>query len=145
MIGQSQHDVCPSSTPELFHTLLLSAIIRLQNRQNPTFGGPSEHCGHFSPVAFPTEGVFGPQGGQHPLRQTIAPGPFAKQVVDRVLSTKEPSYIGKGTNAFLGWLLNAIRPRKIFDSWLDRAAGLDDAGLVDKIYQRAQRATERDL
>jgi 1-acylglycerone phosphate reductase len=81
---------------------------------------------------------------QHAAK-TIAPGPFAKQVVDRVLSTKEPSYIGKGTNAFLGWLLNAIRPRKIFDSWLDRAAGLDDAGLVDKIYQRAQRATERDL
>ena len=50
------------------------------------------------------------------------------------MSTKEPSYIWKGTNAFLVWLLNAIGPRKIFDSSLKKAAGLDDAGFVDKMY-----------
>jgi hypothetical protein len=33
-----------------------------------------------------------------------------------------------------------IGPRKIFDSSLKKAAGLDDAGLVDKIYQWAQRS-----
>lgn len=75
--------------------------------------------------------------------KTVAPGPFARQVVDSVLSTTEPSYIWKGTNAFLVWLLNAIGSRKIFDSSLKKAAGLGDAGIVDKIYQRAQRATKR--
>ena len=73
--------------------------------------------------------------------KTMRPGPFAKQVVDQVLSTRNTSYIWKGTNAFLVWLLNAIGPRKIFDSSLKKTAGLDDAGLVDKIYHRAQRAT----
>lgn len=70
---------------------------------------------------------------------TMTPRPFAKQVVSEVLSSKDTSYVWKGTNAFLVWLLNAVGPRKIFDSSMKKAAGLSDAGLVSKIYHRAQQ------
>jgi 1-acylglycerone phosphate reductase len=71
-------------------------------------------------------------------RESIKTGPFARQVVSQVLATTPTSYIWKGTNAFLVWFLNAIGPRKVFDSTMKKAAGLDDAKLVSKVYQEAQ-------
>lgn len=76
-------------------------------------------------------------------RESIKTGPFAKQVVSQVLATTPTSYIWKGTNAFLVWFLNAVGPRKVFDSTMKKAAGLDDAALVGKIYQKAQDVTEQ--
>ena len=75
-------------------------------------------------------------------RESIKPGPFAKQVVGQVLATTPKNYIWKGTNALLVWLLNAIGPRKVFDSTMKKSGGLDDAALVGKAYQRAQDATK---
>lgn len=77
-------------------------------------------------------------------RDSIKPGPFAKQVVSQVLATSPSSYIWKGTNAFLVWLLNAVGPRKVFDSGMKKAAGLDDAALVRKAYARAQETTKQE-
>ena len=74
--------------------------------------------------------------------KTMKPGPFAVQVVDQVLGTRSTSYIWKGTNAFLVWLLNAVGPRKVFDSSLKKAAGLGDAGLVGEICRRAQQGSK---
>jgi 1-acylglycerone phosphate reductase len=71
-------------------------------------------------------------------RESIKPGPFAKQVVGQVLASTPTSYIWKGTNAFLVWLLNAIGPRKVFDSTMKKPAGLDDGSLVSKVYKKAQ-------
>lgn len=73
-------------------------------------------------------------------KDSVTPATFAKQVVDQVLSTKEPSYIWKGTNAFVVWFLNAVSPRKVFDSTMKKAVGLDDASLTKKIYNRGQQA-----
>lgn len=73
-------------------------------------------------------------------KDSETPTIFAKQVVDQVLSTKEPSYIWKGTNAFVVRLLNAIGPRKVFDSTMKKAAGLDNSTLTKKIYNRGQQA-----
>lgn len=76
-------------------------------------------------------------------RVSIKPGPFAKQVVSQVLATSPSSYIWKGTNAFLVWLLNALGPRKVFDSGMRKASGLDDTALVGKVYARAQATAKQ--
>lgn len=77
-------------------------------------------------------------------RESVKPGPFAKQVVGQVLATKPQSYIWKGTNAFIVWMLNAIGPRKVFDSTMKKGSGLDNATLVERIYARAQGSTKGD-
>ena len=76
-------------------------------------------------------------------RDSIKTGPFAKQVVHQVLATAPSSYIWKGTNAFLVWLLNAVGPRKVFDSTIKKASGLDDPILVGKVYARAHNTTRQ--
>lgn len=76
------------------------------------------------------------------LRSTeasISPVVFAEQVVDKILDSDDRNYIWKGTNAFIVWLLNAIGPRKVFDSTMKAAVGLDDRNLRQKIYERGQR------
>jgi 1-acylglycerone phosphate reductase len=76
-------------------------------------------------------------------RDSIKSGPFAKQVVREVLATSPSSYIWKGTNALLVWLLNAIGPRKVFDSVVKKASGLNDAALVSKAYARAHETAKQ--
>ena len=69
---------------------------------------------------------------------SISPVVFAQQVVDKVLDSDDTNYIWKGTNAFIVWLLNAIGLRKIFDSIMKTAVGLDDGNLRKRIYERGQ-------
>jgi 1-acylglycerone phosphate reductase len=76
-------------------------------------------------------------------RESIEPGPFAKQVVSQVLAITPTSYIWKGTNALLVWLLNAIGSRKVFDSTMKKGGGLDDATMVGKVYAKAQETTKQ--
>jgi short-subunit dehydrogenase len=71
-------------------------------------------------------------------KSSIRPQPFARQVVDELLKP-QTSYIWKGTNAVLIWLLNAIGHRKIFDSTMKKAVGLDQGDLRRNIYERGQK------
>ncbi|CAG9983860.1 unnamed protein product [Clonostachys byssicola] len=74
-------------------------------------------------------------------KSSVLPRAFARQVVEEVLKP-QTSYIWKGTNAVLIWLLNAIGHRKIFDSTMKKAVGLDQADLRRDIYERGQRLAE---
>ncbi|RYP37775.1 hypothetical protein DL767_002790 [Monosporascus sp. MG133] len=76
---------------------------------------------------------------QRHAKASMTPAVFAQQVVPEVLGTNHSSYIWKGTNAFIVWLLNAIGPQKVFDSNMKSAVGLDDESLRKKIYERGQR------
>lgn len=76
-------------------------------------------------------------------RVSIKPRPFAKQVVGKVLAPAPSSYIWKGTNAFIVWLVDTLGPRKVFDSGMKKASGLDDATLVSKVYARAHQNTKQ--
>jgi hypothetical protein len=70
---------------------------------------------------------------------SISPAVLAKQIVPSVLGTKQVSYLWKGTNAFIVWLLNAIGPRKVFDSTMMGPVGFDDKNQVKRIFERGQR------
>lgn len=70
-------------------------------------------------------------------KMTMRPDEFARQVV-RALEGGGDSYIWKGSNAFVVWLLNAVGPRKVFDSTMKGSVGFDDNTLRKKIYQRSQ-------
>ncbi|KAJ5750744.1 short-chain dehydrogenases/reductase [Penicillium manginii] len=70
---------------------------------------------------------------------SISPAVLAKQIVPSVLGTKEVSYLWKGTNAFIVWLLNTIGPRKVFDSTMMGPVGFDDKNQVKRIFERGQR------
>ena len=72
-------------------------------------------------------------------RVSVTPAAFAKQVVPKVLGQNDVSYIWKGTNAFIVWLLNALGPRKVFDSTMKGPVGFDDKSLVKLMYERGQR------
>ncbi|UPL03981.1 hypothetical protein LCI18_014915 [Fusarium solani-melongenae] len=71
-------------------------------------------------------------------KSSTRPQPFAQQVVENILKSKT-SYIWKGTNAVLVWFLNAIGPRKIFDSTMKKSVGLDQGDLRKNIYERGQK------
>ncbi|KAJ0166506.1 NADPH-dependent 1-acyldihydroxyacetone phosphate reductase [Colletotrichum tanaceti] len=73
-------------------------------------------------------------------KASVAPDVFAKQVVSKVVGGRNESYIWKGTNAFLIWLLDAIGPRKVFDSIMKGAVGFNDKALVKKINERGKRS-----
>jgi short-subunit dehydrogenase len=75
----------------------------------------------------------------HSARVCMTPAALAKQVVPKVLGKNNVSYIWKGTNAFIVWLLDAIGPRKVFDSTVMGPVGFDDKNLVKWIYERGQR------
>lgn len=77
------------------------------------------------------------------VKASMTPDVFAKEVVPKVLDSDNTSYIWKGTNAFVIWLLNAFGPRKVFDSTMKSAVGLDDQSLVKKIYQLGQQFAKR--
>lgn len=76
---------------------------------------------------------------EHSARVSMTPVAFAKQVVPKVLGQNDLSYIWKGTNSFIVWLLDAVGPRKVFDSTMKAPVGFDDNSLVKKIYERGQR------
>ncbi|GJD00016.1 oxidoreductase [Colletotrichum higginsianum] len=75
----------------------------------------------------------------HHAKASVTPDVFAKQVVSKVLGGSNDSYIWKGTNAFLIWLLDAFGPRKVFDSIMKGAVGLSDNTLVKRIQERGQQ------
>lgn len=72
-------------------------------------------------------------------RVSMTPATLAKQVVPKVLGNNDVSYIWKGTNAFIVWLLNAVGPRKVFDSTMMGPVQFDDKNMVKRIYERGQR------
>ncbi|KAG5657645.1 hypothetical protein KAF25_007678 [Fusarium avenaceum] len=76
------------------------------------------------------------------LDKTMPPQEFARQVVGEIVSGKQ-SFLWKGTNAFLVWLLNAVGPRTVFDSTLVKAAGLDNKKTRASIYKRGQGVAKR--
>lgn len=102
----------------------------LRSSDNINFGPESLYADVESKIKERTE---------HSAKSSIAPDAFAKQVVAQVLGGNNVSYIWKGTNAFIVWLLNAIGPRKVFDSIMTGPAGLSDKNLVKKICDRAQQ------
>lgn len=71
------------------------------------------------------------------LDKTMPPDEFAKQVVGALINGKD-SFLWKGTNAFIVWLLNAVGPRTVFDSSTNKAAGLDKAKARESIYKLGQ-------
>ncbi|KAL2801030.1 hypothetical protein BJX66DRAFT_331215 [Aspergillus keveii] len=99
-------------------------------------------------INFGAESLYADVGGklkeriEHGARVSVAPEFFAKEVVDKVLVQRGDgvSYIWKGTNAFLVWFLNAVGPRKVFDSIMKGFVGFDDKGLVKLIYERGRQA-----
>lgn len=76
------------------------------------------------------------------LDKTMPPQEFARQVVSEIVSGKQ-SFLWKGTNAFLVWLLNAVGPRTVFDSTLVKAAGLDNKKTRASIYKRGQEVAKK--
>ncbi|KAJ0413304.1 hypothetical protein BJY00DRAFT_306411 [Aspergillus carlsbadensis] len=80
---------------------------------------------------------------EHAARVSVGPEVFAREVVDKVLVAgggDGASYVWKGTNAFLVWFLNAVGPRKVFDSIMKGFVGFDDRRLVGMVYERGRRA-----
>lgn len=76
------------------------------------------------------------------LDKTMPPQEFARQVVGEIITGKQ-SFLWKGTNAFLVWLLNALGPRTVFDSTLIKAAGLDNKKTRASIYKRGQEVAKK--
>lgn len=74
------------------------------------------------------------------LQVGMAPDVFAQQVVAKILGDAKTNYVWKGTSAFTVWLLNALGPRKVFDSMLKGQLGLDDSNVIKLIYERGQRS-----
>ncbi|KAM0346006.1 hypothetical protein ACHAPU_006060 [Fusarium lateritium] len=70
--------------------------------------------------------------------KSISATAFAQQVVAKVLNSNT-NYIWKGTNALLVWFLNAIGPRKVFDSTMTESLGLGNEALREKIRGRATK------
>lgn len=70
-------------------------------------------------------------------KTTMSPEEFARQVVS-ALDGRASSYIWKGTNAFMIWLLNAIGTRKVFDGVVKSSAGFNDDDLRGKLYRKSQ-------
>lgn len=70
-------------------------------------------------------------------KTTMSPVQFARQVVG-ALDGRGNSYIWKGTNAFVVWILNAIGSRKVFDGTMKSSAGFDDDDLRGKLFKKGQ-------
>ncbi|KAG7419805.1 NADPH-dependent 1-acyldihydroxyacetone phosphate reductase [Fusarium oxysporum f. sp. rapae] len=75
------------------------------------------------------------------LDKTMPPEQFAREVVSAVIDGKQ-SFLWKGTNASLVWLLNAFGPRTVFDNTLLKAAGLDDKKTRASVYKRGQELAQ---
>ncbi|EHK23013.1 uncharacterized protein TRIVIDRAFT_60168 [Trichoderma virens Gv29-8] len=76
------------------------------------------------------------------VEDAMRPAEFARQVVGTVNDGKT-TFVWKGSNAFLIWLLNAVGPRTVFDNTLMKRAGLDTAEVKSSIFKLGQdRATK---
>jgi 1-acylglycerone phosphate reductase len=75
------------------------------------------------------------------LDKTMLPEKFARQVVGDIINGKQ-SFLWRGTNAFLVWLLNALGPRTVFDNIVVKAAGLDNKKTQASIYKRGQEVAK---
>jgi 1-acylglycerone phosphate reductase len=71
------------------------------------------------------------------LDKTMPPEQFAREVVGEIVGGNQ-SFLWKGTNASMVWLLNALGPRTVFDSTLVKAAGLEDKKTQASVYKRGQ-------
>ncbi|KAK6452841.1 1-acylglycerone phosphate reductase [Trichoderma asperellum] len=71
------------------------------------------------------------------LEKAMAPANFARQVVGTVTDGKA-SFIWKGSNAFIVWLLNTVGPRTVFDSTMVKRAGLHTAEAKSSIFNLGQ-------
>ncbi|KAF5671260.1 short-chain dehydrogenase [Fusarium heterosporum] len=70
--------------------------------------------------------------------ESISATAFAQQVMSKVLNSNT-NYIWKGSRALLIWFLNAIGPRKVFDSAMNQPVGLDNEVIRKKIRERAEK------
>lgn len=75
-------------------------------------------------------------------RGTMKPEEFARKVVSQVIVKKTgrgvDEHLWQGTNAWLVWFLNAIGPRKVFDSTCEAMVGLHEKRLRQSLVERAQ-------
>jgi 1-acylglycerone phosphate reductase len=76
------------------------------------------------------------------LDKTMSPEQFAREVVGEIIGGKQ-SFLWKGTNAWLVWLLNAVGPRTVFDGTMVKAAGLDNKKTQASVYKRGQEVAKR--
>ncbi|KAH7205106.1 uncharacterized protein BKA55DRAFT_681896 [Fusarium redolens] len=76
------------------------------------------------------------------LDKTMPPEQFAREVVGEIVGGKQ-SFLWKGTNASLVWLLNVLGPRTVFDSTLVKAAGLDNKETQASVYKRGQEVAKK--
>lgn len=69
---------------------------------------------------------------------------FARQVVEEVLVKKpgltDGNYLWKGTRALLVWFVNAVGPRKAFDSTVEGAIGLNKKEMRQLLFDKSQNA-----
>lgn len=77
-------------------------------------------------------------------RDTMKPEVFARKVVSEVIAKKPGSGVGEylwhGTNAWVIWFLNAIGPRKVFDSTCESMVGFNEKNLRQSLFDRGQRS-----
>ncbi|KAJ4178139.1 hypothetical protein NW755_013416 [Fusarium falciforme] len=71
------------------------------------------------------------------LEKTMPPAEFARQVVGALINGKD-SFLWKGTNAFVVWLLNAVGPRTVFDGIMKKSGGLDKAEVRESVFRLGQ-------
>lgn len=71
------------------------------------------------------------------LEKAMPPAEFARQVVHTVIDGKA-SFIWKGSNAFVVWLLDKVGPRTVFDSAMAKMAGLHTVEAKSRIFKLGQ-------
>ncbi|KAI8716255.1 hypothetical protein NCS52_00918600 [Fusarium sp. LHS14.1] len=71
------------------------------------------------------------------LANTMLPAEFARQVVNALTNGKD-SFLWKGTNAFVVWLLNAVGPRTVFDGIMKKSGGLNKAEVRESVFKLGQ-------
>ncbi|KAH7175099.1 uncharacterized protein B0J16DRAFT_349545 [Fusarium flagelliforme] len=76
------------------------------------------------------------------LGKTMPPEQFAREVIGEIIGGKQ-TFLWKGTNASLVWLLNAFGPRTVFDSTLVKAAGLGNKETQSSVYKRGQEVARK--
>ena len=79
--------------------------------------------------------------------KSMKPEEFARQVAHQIFSNPAlgtGEYVWKGTQATIVWFLNAVGFRKIFDSTMEGAVGLNKGMIKKAIYDRGQRSIKQE-
>ncbi|OBT53102.1 hypothetical protein VE04_08306 [Pseudogymnoascus sp. 24MN13] len=79
--------------------------------------------------------------------KSIKPDEFARQVAHQIFSNPalgKGEYVWKGTLATLVWFLNAVGFRKIFDTSMESAVGLNKRTVKKAIYDNGQRSIKQE-